>query len=185
MAVQLPSKPDKTIRMDVIDDDEQFIGLVRKHIFGLIVIYIQAALGLFVALGLIYFLVASVGSEQNLSNIYNYVTMFAIAAIALTAVILIAVTYVFHQNKLIITDKNLTQTLQFGLFTHKTSQLTLANVEDVTAEQHGIFAAIFGYGTLKFETAGEQANFYFTYCPNPSYYAKQILEARERYVIEP
>jgi hypothetical protein len=39
---------------------------------------------------------------------------------------------------------------------------------------------MFGFGELKIETAGEQSNFHFTYCPNPGYYAKVILNAREQ-----
>jgi hypothetical protein len=42
-----------------------------------------------------------------------------------------------------------------------------------------MFSLIFNYGTLKIETAGEQANFHFNMCPNPNYYAKLILEVRE------
>jgi len=36
------------------------------------------------------------------------------------------------------------------------------------------------YGTLKIETAGEQTNFSFTFCPNPNHCAKVILDAREK-----
>jgi uncharacterized membrane protein YdbT with pleckstrin-like domain len=88
-------------------------------------------------------------------------------------------TFIFRQNRLILTDRNLTQILQYGLFNRKVSQLNMSNVEDVTAIQSGILSTVFNYGTLKIETAGEQMNFIFTYCPNPGYYAKIILDARE------
>ncbi len=58
----------------------------------------------------------------------------------------------------------------------------MANVEDVTSDQHGFFATLFGYGTLKIETAGEQMNFHFTYTPNSGAIANHVLEARERYL---
>jgi hypothetical protein len=41
-------------------------------------------------------------------------------------------------------------------------------------------STILGYGNLSIETAGEQSNFNFTYCPRPGYYAKVILNAREK-----
>jgi hypothetical protein len=44
---------------------------------------------------------------------------------------------------------------------------------------------LFNYGTLRVETAGEQSNFNFIYCPRPNAVAKLILEARERYVEHP
>jgi uncharacterized membrane protein YdbT with pleckstrin-like domain len=70
--------------------------------------------------------------------------------------------------------------LQYGLFSRKVSQLNMVNVEDVTAVQNGIFQTMFGFGSLNIETAGEQVNFHFTYCPRPGYYAKVILDAREQ-----
>ena len=65
----------------------------------------------------------------------------------------------------------------------KVSQLSLANVEDVTSEQKGIFSNLFSYGVLNIETAGEQTNFYFNYCPNPHRVAKIILHAKDDFMI--
>lgn len=57
----------------------------------------------------------------------------------------------------------------------------MGNLEDVTTEKTGIFPHMFNYGVLKCETAGERSKFMFSYCPNPDYYAQQILDARERF----
>jgi len=40
---------------------------------------------------------------------------------------------------------------------------------------------MFGYGTLLIQTAGTLENFEFSYCPDPTRYADQIIEARESY----
>jgi hypothetical protein len=45
-------------------------------------------------------------------------------------------------------------------------------------------ANIFGYGTLKAETAGHHSKFVFPFAPNPTYYAQKVLEAREKEQIE-
>ncbi len=172
-------------RMDEADPDERCIGLVRKHIFGLALIYVVAILGLVIAIGLIYFLVSSLISKQNQTTAYELVSLGAAGAAALTSLILVAITYIYLQNKLLITDKNLTEVAQYSLFGRRTTQLALANVEDVTADQQGVLAHIFGFGTLKVETAGEHPNFNFTYCPRPTYYAKEILEAREKFILNP
>jgi uncharacterized membrane protein YdbT with pleckstrin-like domain len=177
-------RPLKVGKMDEVDADERCIGIVRKHVFGLLLIYVVAALGLVIALGLICFLVSGVGT-QNSTKVYEIVSFFAVMAIGLTALILVAITYVYHQNKLVITDKNLTEVSQYSLFGRRTTQLALANVEDVTADQNGVLAHIFGFGILKVETAGEHPNFNFTYCPRPTYYAKEILEAREKFIVHP
>jgi uncharacterized membrane protein YdbT with pleckstrin-like domain len=83
---------------------------------------------------------------------------------------------------LLVTDMNLVQILQKGLFVRKVSRLSMSNVEDVTAEQKGILPTIFNYGTLTVQTAGEMENFVFPYCPNPNKYADRILDARQAFV---
>jgi hypothetical protein len=69
------------------------------------------------------------------------------------------------------------------LFIRKVSRLSMANVEDVTAEQRGILATIFNYGTLTIQTAGTMENFIFTYCPRPNDFAHRVLEARQAYAL--
>jgi hypothetical protein len=59
----------------------------------------------------------------------------------------------------------------------------MANIENVSSDQMGLFAHLFGFGSLEIETAGEQPNkFFFRYCPTPDKYAHILLEARERFI---
>jgi len=51
----------------------------------------------------------------------------------------------------------------------------------VTSEKNGLLATIFNYGTLHIETSGELRNFAFTYCPDPERYAREVLEARQKF----
>ncbi|NBU33029.1 hypothetical protein EB118_04540 [bacterium] len=165
--------------METIDSDEVLLGTIYKHPLGIIIVYLQAALGLVLSIGLAFVLLPTV--VTNAAVAFDIAVTFALVVLVFAATIVIVSTIIYRQSHLIITDKNITQVLQSGLFKRKISQLTMANVEDVTSEQNGIFQSIFDYGTLKIETAGEQANFHFSYCPKPSYYAKIILEAREKY----
>ncbi len=166
--------------MERVDDDEVLLGTVHKHLFGIIIIYIQAAAGLLLSLGLGIVLVPNVFG--NSSSVASLAVLLAVVVVALTGFIVLVATIIYRQSYIVITDKNITQVIQSGLFQRKISQLTMANVEDVTSEQKGIFASLFDFGTLKIETAGEQTNFNFNYCPRSSYYAKIILEAREKFI---
>jgi uncharacterized membrane protein YdbT with pleckstrin-like domain len=159
------------------DLDETKLCEISKHPIGIIFYFTQALIGVVVALGLSYFLFPTVVTDTDTAFIYANV--FALFVIVLAVGIVGLATIVYRQNRLIVTDRNITQILQYGLFNKKTSQLNLVNVEDVTSAHKGILSTIFGYGELKIETAGEQANFHFTYCPNAGYYAKVILNARE------
>ena len=165
---------------DYVDDDEVLLGTIHKHPFGIIIVYLQAIAGLLLAVGLAIFLLPQVIPDTDTA--YSIAIGFTAMAVFFTFLVVIASTIIYRQSSIVITDKNITQILQSGLFGRKVSQLTMANVEDVTAVQHGIFATMFDFGELKIETAGEQANFIFGYCPRPGYYAKIILEAREKFI---
>ena len=164
--------------MAQVDPDEVKLCEVGKHPFGIIILYIQALIGVIGSLALAFFLLPSV--VENTDAAFNIALTFALIVMVLTAVIVLVATYVYRQSRFIVTDRNITQILQRGLFNRQVSQLNLVNVEDVTSINKGFFSTIFGYGEINIETAGEQANFKFTYCPRPGYYAKIILEAREK-----
>jgi uncharacterized membrane protein YdbT with pleckstrin-like domain len=163
---------------DMLLPGEVIVTIIRKHVFGLILIYL-AVLG---AAAVIVAFVVVVASNLINENV-NFVNFAAISifAIALLAFILFIATYVYRQSRIIVTNRSLIQVLQKGLFVRKVSRLSFADVEDVTAEMRGILQSLFNYGTLQIETAGERPNFVFTYCPKPNFYAEQILTARQQF----
>lgn len=164
--------------MEKVDPDEIRLFETRKHPIGIILLYIQAVFGMVLAIGLSYFLIPV--AVSNTDTAFNIAGIFTAAAVLMTFLILTIATIIYRENRIIVTDRNITQVLQYGLFSRKVSQLNIHNIEDVTAVQDGVLPTIFGYGILKIETAGEQVNFHFTFCPNADYYAKLILEAREK-----
>jgi len=169
-------------RIEDIDEDEQKLCQIHKHPFGLISVYFEIAVGLLAVLAVSYFLLPSVLSSGSSGEVSGIVTAAAILFAFIGWAGLTAFTYIYNRNFLIISDRNVTQVLQQGLFNRKVSELSLANVEDVSAIRKGIFATMFNFGTLQVETAGEAENFVFGYCPNPNYYGKVILDARREFV---
>ena len=165
---------------DYVDDDEVLLGTIHKHSFGIIIVYLQALLGLVLALGLAFFLLPRV--LPNNDSAYSIALGFSAIAFFFAFIVVVASTIIYRQSSIVITDKNITQILQNGFFGRKVSQLTMANVEDVGAVQHGVFATMLDFGSLEVETAGAHENFIFGYCPRPGYYAKIILEAREKFI---
>ena len=118
--------------------------------------------------------------DSSQEGVYRIIGLVAGSIVVLMALILVIATVIYYSSRLILTDKNITQVIQVGLFNRKVSQLSVANIEDVTAIKKGIFSTVLNYGILNIETAGEQVNFVFSYCPDPDFYARQILEAREQ-----
>lgn len=172
-------------RVEQLTSEETKIADIRRHPFGLIIIFIQTIIGMGLALFLIFALMPgaleSLGLTSSGADAILY--LFGFVAIVLATLFLILASWMYNCNQLIVSDINITQVLQIGLFNRKVSELSMANVEDVTAQQSGIFPTLFNYGTLKVETAGEQNNFIFIYCPNPNAYAKALLDARQKFVI--
>lgn len=164
-----------------IDKNEQVILDVRRHHLGLYVIYTG---GLFsvVTLLVVMYLAISMG-EDALFNIEPavYGVLFGMLII-LVGIFTYIGSRVYKSNQLVVTNENIIQVLQFSLFNRQVSQLNLAKIQDVSADQKGLIQTFFGYGTLEIETAGEAANFKFPYAENPNRIAKIIIEAHEDYI---
>lgn len=175
-----PQPLPKDDRIENLLEGEVKIIEVKRHPFGLIALYFQVIFGIGLGIGLLAFLASSIFTD--ISAYTGIISIIGILVLSFVAIILLISSYLWHQNKLIISTKNLTQILQKGLFNREVSELSMANVEDVSAEKKGIFQTLLNYGNLKIETAGAISNFHFPYCPRPSYYGKIILDARQRYI---
>lgn len=180
--VSPPTSTDEEIVAPSIPPGNVTQVVIRRHPFGLVALYVEAFFGLVIGLGLIGFLVPSLLSGDSQQRAQHWLSVFAVLAVALTFFLLLIATYVYRQSQWLVTDDSINQVLQVGLFRRQISELSMANIEDITAEQNGALATFFGFGTLKVETAGERSNFHFAYCPQPNKYAQIILHARERFI---
>jgi len=160
---------------------ERNICEIKRHPFGMVTMYLSAGFML-VVLALIIFVVAPIvfpNADKNQIFSYGALAFFIFGALTLAFVFISHIVY--WVNRWVLTSDSLTQVQQRSLFDKQNSQLSLGNLEDVTASQDGILAHMFGFGTLRVETAGERSKFMFPFCPNPNYYAQQILNAREQF----
>lgn len=178
---QTPSVKNIKNPLEVLQPGEEVLAEVKRHPIGLLASYIMAGI-LLLVLGVVTFILAPtvIGSGSG-KNAYALASVFMLFALAFSAVFLWITNTIYWGNRWIITTDSITQVLQTGLFNKQSSQLSLANLEDVTAEQNGVLAHMFNYGVLKAETAGEHSKFTFIFCPNPNYYAQIILNAREQF----
>jgi uncharacterized membrane protein YdbT with pleckstrin-like domain len=175
----LPTSLDPEVRQS-LDADEYVVAIIYRHIVGILFIYLEAFAAVAAILALVFLAFSDFFS--NLSRDSNMLLAAGVIfALALLFFILFIATYIYRQSKIIVTNKNLFQVLQRGLFMRRISRLDISNVEDVTADQSGLLANMFNYGTLTVETAGAQKNFVFPYCPEPNKYANLILDARQTY----
>lgn len=166
-----------------IEPDERALTIIKKHPLGILVVYALAIVGFLAAILLVVLIMPDLLNNGGYSSRSGRLFLAGgMGAAILLGVILVIATYVYYHNEIIITNKSLTQVMQHGLFTRQVSELSLADIEDVTSVKHGIIATIFDFGELRVETAGEQNNFKFTYCPKPNYYGRMLLDARNQFL---
>ncbi|HSX17851.1 MAG TPA: PH domain-containing protein [Candidatus Saccharimonadales bacterium] len=164
----------------LLEPGEHTIVVVHRHPIGLIIIYLEAILGLAALAALAIFVAPDVFNDLS-TQTNRLIIAGTVFAVAMLVFVLFVATYVYRQSRLLVTDRSLVQVLQKSLFIRGVSRLSMSNVEDVTAEQRGILATIFNFGTLTVQTAGEEDNFVFPTCPDPNQLAHRILEARQAY----
>lgn len=162
----------------ITEPGEQVVFRTKKHPFGVVVMYLQAILATVLVGGLLYFLLPSMVDSDQQADVKTWIILGMAVFGMIMFLILLIVTYIYSQNELILTDRNVTQVIRNGLFSRQVSQLSLNNIEDVTADKEGVWAMLFNFGQVRIETAGEQNNFHFSYCPNPNHYGQLLLDTR-------
>ena len=151
---------------------------VRRHWFGLFSLYGLMLGGILFFAAILFFLEADFWHD-NLA----LVLLLSLILLILLIPLCISISYVYWGNIFRIYETEVRLLARRALFFSKFSILGLANIEDVTIERQGIFAHMFDYGTLNVETAGEQENFVFKYCPQPEKQTSLLMAAREKYLI--
>lgn len=177
---QIPDQPQVHNPLSAMHEDEVIIFEVRRHPIGLVFMYLS--FGLMLALVAVVAIMAPTWLTDYNTEVVRQVSMVVFLVSFVFAAIFTFIGHIVYSgNRWILTSDSLTQVSQRSLFDKQNSQLSLANLEDVTSHQDGIMAHLFNYGVLKAETAGERSKFMMIYCPNPNAYAQKILMAREAF----
>lgn len=177
----LSAPPAAKIPLAGTDSGEQLICEVKRHPIGILAVYAGISL-LIVVLAILAFWVAPhVFADSDRGRVFLIATIVFVVAFLISAAILFVAHIVYWGNRWIVTSNSITQVTQTSLFHKQISQLSLGNLEDITAEQNGLLAQMLHFGVISAETAAATDKFTFIYCPNPTYYTQQVLAARERF----
>ena len=83
---------------------------------------------------------------------------------SLLAAVLIAGLFtviVYRGNRLFITNKHVIQMIMLSPMANSLNMIDLASIEDTSFSQNGIMQKIFGYGTFRLSTVGEETTYTF------------------------
>ena len=164
----------------VMQPGERIICEIRRHPFGLFGVYVMGILVIAITLAAAIFglyFTTILTNEQKIG-----VVLGAGLIVLVTTLIVYIGVYIYKANRWIVTSDSITQVAQTGLFNTHSSQLSLANLEDVSAHQDGLLQQMLGFGDLIVESAGERSKFVFSFCPNPNECARKIIAAHEEYI---
>lgn len=180
---QLSPSARQAFKLIEFDDNEKLLLEIRKHPFGLFLIY---AIGTFVTVSMLAVVFAAAFARGDVLEVgidastMQLPLIFIGFVMAILSLVMTAIgSYLYKSNVVLVTSEKLSQLINVTIFNRKISQLSIGDVQDVTVTQKGIFAHLFKYGTIVIETAGEQANYHFTFSPNPYEAAKIIVGAHE------
>ena len=81
----------------------------------------------------------------------------------------------YFLNVLIVTDIRLFDITQSGFFRRQSASFRIDHIQNITVEQKGIISTMLNFGTIRFETAGENINFVAKYIPSP-YALKKLID---------
>ncbi|MCB9834626.1 PH domain-containing protein [Candidatus Nomurabacteria bacterium] len=123
--------------------------------FGLSVTIVAVVAFIFV-----YAWTSSLGNEMKLN-----LGLLAVFLLLFVVGFMLASIWIWHNNKIIITNQNLVEVEQKSLFNKSISTLRLVNIQDVSADIEGPVQSALGYGTVTVQSAGEKRNFVFQYIP--------------------
>lgn len=85
----------------------------------------------------------------------------------------------YYLDIFVITNKRILRVEQLVLFGQNISETSLQHIQDVSSKVGGIIYTILNVGTVFIETAGERANFNFTFIKDPGDMAARILELQK------
>lgn len=165
--------------------DEEIKLIVRHHFAGFLA---TLAIGLAMALFPILLIVVSRLALGEQFAAWQNIIVLAISGYYLFLLTFLFGSFVnFYFDILFITNERIINANQEGLLARQVSELSMNQVQNVTAQVNGLLRSLFNFGTLVIETAGEgtsdnpltpglQGYFTIADLPDPNRLARIILE---------
>jgi len=140
---------------------EEVLLVVRKSLFGLWKQGVKAAIVLLLASVALFF-----GANE-------YLFLLSILAYISLVIYLFVVFFVWFYDVYIVTNRRILVTAQKGIFHKENSEIDAHDIADVKSIKKGLFATVFGYGTvLVTTTLNKQVELHFV--PDPDYISQSI-----------
>jgi hypothetical protein len=163
------AKP-KNIHLDIQDKDEKIILVLRQHL-------ITQVKSLLILLAAIFLIPSLLGFSGFLDILpLKFLSAFNIFWMVVSFGMIAQSFLIWFFNVYIVTDERVIDVDFASMIYRNVSSAKIENIEDVTARTTGPLAAVFDYGTILIQTAGEKTQFEFDHVPQPAKITKLINE---------
>lgn len=158
------------IHINIQDKDEKIVLVLRQHL----ITQVKKALTLIGALILIPMILSFSGFMDALPE--KFASAFDIFWIVLTFGLLNRSFLSWFFNVYVVTDERVIDVDFDSVIHHNIASAKIENIQDVTTKTMGPLAAIFNYGSILIQTAGEKNEFEFDHVPQPAKITKLLNE---------
>ncbi len=147
-----------------LTNGEYVISDVERHPIGIIFIWFITTLATLTVVAAWWFLLAHPGTPTTLIAPESVVpvSMFTGGLIILVVAVGWVVATVYKGNKFFLTNESVIQEIQTSLFARQEQTINLENIKDASFSQTSLMQQLFGYGTIRLSTEGDEQEYSFT-----------------------
>ena len=187
-----PPKDDPAYMYLNLEPNEQIMRVVRHHWAG----FLSTAFMIFwmFVIPLVIVIIINIATHGLLSRFGNITIMIVSAYLLFMLTFLMGEWINFYYDVVIITNRRIININQVGLLSRQTSEVSIMQIQNVSADIDGILRSILDFGKISVETAGEGTSDepvlhhgvegYFTIddIPSPNKIARLILDLHRQSV---
>ena len=163
----LPGK----VRFETQEMKEKVVLLLRQHWLTQVGWLVTGLIMLWLPIGLFWIPVI-----DFMPSNYQFMSLVMWYLLVIAFVYEKFITWFFHV--FIITDERIIDINFYNLLYKEVSEAKIDNIEDVTYRQGGVVRAMFDYGDVAMQTAGEKREFMIESVPSPSRVVKILNELK-------
>lgn len=158
------------IQVNIQDKDEKIVLILRQHL----ITQVEKVFVLILALILIPAILNFAGFMDALPN--KFAVAFDLFWMILAFGLITRSFLSWFFNIYVITDERVIDVDFDSVIHYNVSSAKIENIQDVTTKTVGPLAAIFNFGNILIQTAGEKNEFEFTHVPQPAKVTKLLNE---------
>lgn len=129
---------------------------------------------------LLAFLLTLLGQDMVDEMGRNFMFIILFALLAAAVIIGIVAMMIYRGNKIFITNQRVIQLIMDSPVSNSVNIIEIKKIEDASFKQEGILQKMFGYGTFRLSTVGDETTYTFKYSDITSEELKEVSKLISR-----